>query len=211
MKKFGVIVTIVVFVWCLLSGVAFANDIIQPDFGAYMKDLQRQMKYNWNPPKADENSHAVVLFSINKDGQLLKSKLIKSSGNPEYDKAALKTLELTQPFKPLPQEFTGQSVDVQFTFDYNVYKNMQKTSDFSQASSALVSVERLLKKLGVSDEVASKIVVWEFLFFVIVLTFVSNRFAAKQKSAEVTEEMLKKLYVNRASDFKVTNIDIQDK
>ena len=36
------------------------------------------------------------------------------------DEAALKALELTAPFEPLPKEFKGKSVDIQFTFDYNV-------------------------------------------------------------------------------------------
>ena len=36
-------------------------------------------------------------------------------------KDALKAVELTAPFRPLPADFRGQSIDIQFTFDYNVF------------------------------------------------------------------------------------------
>ena len=47
--------------------------------------------------------------------------LIKSFGMPTADQAALKAVELTAPFRPLPADFKGQSIDIQFTFDYNVF------------------------------------------------------------------------------------------
>jgi outer membrane biosynthesis protein TonB len=36
------------------------------------------------------------------------------------DQAALNAVKATAPFRPLPSEFTGSSIDIQFTFDYNV-------------------------------------------------------------------------------------------
>ena len=38
----------------------------------------------------------------------------------KYYNAALNAVKLTAPFRPLPPEFKGNSVDIQFTFDYNV-------------------------------------------------------------------------------------------
>ena len=35
--------------------------------------------------------------------------------------AALKAVELTAPFRPLPADFKGQNIDIQFTFDYRVF------------------------------------------------------------------------------------------
>ncbi len=46
--------------------------------------------------------------------------MIKSSGNLKTDKAALEAVKLASPFRPLPADFKGESVDVQFIFDYNV-------------------------------------------------------------------------------------------
>lgn len=95
--------------------------IKEPDFGPYMRELQRRIKMNWDPPKGNESKRVVLLFKIAKDGRLLSCKTVKSSGVPAADRAAISAVELTAPFKPLPPEFRGQSVDIQFTFDYNVF------------------------------------------------------------------------------------------
>lgn len=93
----------------------------EPDFGPYMRELQRRIKLNWDPPKGNESKRVVLLFKIAKDGRLLSCRIQKSSGMPSADQAALKAVELTAPFRPLPADFKGQSIDIQFTFDYNVF------------------------------------------------------------------------------------------
>lgn len=95
--------------------------IKEPDFGPYMRELQRRIKMNWEPPKGNESKRVVLLFSISRDGRLLTVKVYKSSGMPAADKAAISAVQLTAPFKPLPPEYKGSSVDIQFTFDYNVF------------------------------------------------------------------------------------------
>ncbi len=93
----------------------------EPDFGPYMRELQRKIKLNWDPPKGNESKTVILLFKIAKDGRLLSCKVNKSSGLPSADQAALKAVELTAPFRPLPADFKGQSIDIQFTFDYRVF------------------------------------------------------------------------------------------
>jgi len=95
--------------------------IREPDFGPYMRELQRRIKMNWDPPKGNESKRVVLLFKIAKDGRLLSCSVFKSSGLPNADKAALNAVHLAAPFRPLPPEFKGQSIDIQFTFDYNVF------------------------------------------------------------------------------------------
>ena len=95
--------------------------IREPDFGPYMRDLQRRIKMNWDPPKGNESKRVVLLFKIAKDGRLLNCSVFKSSGLPSADNAALNAVKLTAPFRALPAEYKGQSIDIQFTFDYNVF------------------------------------------------------------------------------------------
>ena len=92
--------------------------LIKPDFDSYMKELKKDIKTNWNPPKGKENKTVVLLFKIAKDGNLISYKIHKSSGQANVDRAALKAIELTAPFRPLPEDFEGQNIDIQFTFDY---------------------------------------------------------------------------------------------
>lgn len=92
----------------------------EPDFRPYMNELQRRIKMNWNPPKGNESKRVVVLMKIAKDGRLLSVNIHESSGVPSIDQAALDAVKLTAPFRPLPAGYSGNSIDIQFTFDYNV-------------------------------------------------------------------------------------------
>ncbi len=103
------------------GGAPGIDAIREPDFGPYMRDLQRRIKMNWDPPKGNESKRVVLLFKIAKDGRLLSCSVYKSSGLPNADAAALNAVKLTAPFRPLPVDFKGQSIDIQFTFDYNVF------------------------------------------------------------------------------------------
>ncbi|MBR6162700.1 TonB C-terminal domain-containing protein, partial [bacterium] len=103
------------------NGAPGIDAIKEPDFGPYMRELQRRIKMNWDPPKGNESKRVVLLFKISRDGRLLSIKVHKSSGLEAADTAAMNAVKLTAPFKPLPAEFKGQSVDIQFTFDYNVF------------------------------------------------------------------------------------------
>lgn len=106
------------------TGIGAYNDAIkEPDFGPYMRELQRRIKMNWDPPRGNESKQVVLLFKIAKDGRLLSCSVFKSSGNSDTDKAAIRAVAETAPFRPLPSEYKEQSIDIQFTFDYNVFRN----------------------------------------------------------------------------------------
>ncbi len=94
------------------------NDI---DFKPYMKKLQRNIKRNRHPPKGNESKRVVLLFKIAKDGKLLSNSVYKTSGIPTVDRTALNAVEMTAPFRQLPAEYQKDSVEIQFTFDYNVF------------------------------------------------------------------------------------------
>lgn len=102
------------------SGPPGIDAIKSPDWGPYMRELERRIKRNWNPPKGDASKRVVVLFKIGRDGRLLSIRVSKSSGSVSNDEAAKAAIELTAPFKPLPPEFKGSNIDIEFTFDYNV-------------------------------------------------------------------------------------------
>ena len=102
------------------NGAPGIDAIKEPDFGPYMKELQRRIKMKWDPPKGNESKRVILLFTISRDGRLMSVKVHRSSGLQAADNAAVNAVKLTAPFRPLPPEFKGNSVDIQFTFDYNV-------------------------------------------------------------------------------------------
>lgn len=98
----------------------------EPYFNAYMANLQNKIKSNWTPPKGGENSNVVLLFKVDRSGNVLSTKILKSSNNFAIDNSALEALKKSEPLKPLPKEFKGKDVDVQFNFDYNVLAHQDK-------------------------------------------------------------------------------------
>ncbi len=93
----------------------------EPDFGPYMMELQRRIKRRWNPPRGNESKRVVLLFKVSKDGRLISLKMHRTSGVPEADQAAIRAVKEAAPFRPLPPEYSGSDIDIQFTFDYNVF------------------------------------------------------------------------------------------
>jgi TonB family protein len=90
------------------------------DFGPYMADLQRRIKRAWFPPKGNESKRVVVVFKVHRGGELSNLRIDHSSGVAVADQAALKAVENAAPFRPLPAG-ASDDVDIQFTFDYNVF------------------------------------------------------------------------------------------
>ena len=92
------------------------------DFKDYMPKMQNKIKSNWNPPKNESSSKIILNYEIKKDGTLGEIKVLTSSGDTNADEMAIEALKNSAPFEPLPEGFAGDKIDVQFTFDYNVYQ-----------------------------------------------------------------------------------------
>ena len=92
----------------------------EPDFSAYMAELQRKIKRGWFPPRAPGSIKTQVVFKIHTNGELSDLRIKQSSGIAINDQAALKAVESSAPFKHLPAN-SPENVDIEFTFDYNVF------------------------------------------------------------------------------------------
>lgn len=97
------------------------------DFGPYLIRLLREVRQNWYAvipvsARLGEQGKVVIVFSIQKDGAvpLGQPVLVYSSGRSHLDRPALAAIRASQPFPPLPAEFTGPNLVLQFTFLYNL-------------------------------------------------------------------------------------------
>lgn len=90
------------------------------DFDSYIKTLERKIKNNWNPPKNKQDLRAVAVFKMNKDGTISEIKILKTSYDENFDNAAIVAIYNSSPFRALPTKFKGDSITIQFTFDYHV-------------------------------------------------------------------------------------------
>ncbi|MBX9694754.1 MAG: TonB C-terminal domain-containing protein, partial [Cyanobacteria bacterium] len=88
------------------------------DFGPYMAKLQRTLKARWSPPKRNFTHRERVVFKIDKNGHLSNVRMTYSNGDAETKQAALDSCKIAN-VDPLPAG-APDSVDILFTFDYNV-------------------------------------------------------------------------------------------
>lgn len=86
----------------------------------YVTGLQNKIKANWKPPKDIKNkTKVVVLFKLDRHGNLLSTNVLKSSEDMKIDESAIKAIIDASPFEHFPKKLKGNYADIQFTFDYN--------------------------------------------------------------------------------------------
>lgn len=74
---------------------------LEPYAESVISKIKQNLKYRfWY-----RNSYATVLVKINKQGEVKKVYIQKSSGNQKLNKALLKAVEMTSPFEPLPEKY----------------------------------------------------------------------------------------------------------
>lgn len=103
-----------------LSGAPGVDALKEPDFGPFMMELRRKIKRNWHPPRGNESKKVILIFKVAKDGRLLQLNIKRSSGNPDADDAALQAVRMSAPFRQLPPEYQESSINIEFSFEYNV-------------------------------------------------------------------------------------------
>jgi protein TonB len=82
--------------------------------------LERNKRY---PPAAQsrrEQGTAQVFFSLDRQGRVIDSRLVRSSGASALDEEALALLRRAQPFPPPPTELPGERVDVNVPIRFNL-------------------------------------------------------------------------------------------
>lgn len=97
------------------------------DFGPYLTRLYYDVRKNWyavipEAARLGRKGRVIIVFSIRKDGSVPRGEpeLVRPSDFLPYDRAALGAIRGAQPFPPLPEEFTGEEIVLQFTFLYNL-------------------------------------------------------------------------------------------
>ena len=70
----------------------------------YISKVRRSVRSYWKLPeylKEDKNYRCRIQIFISDDGSLLSLNVIEKSGNEEFDKRALQTVEMAAPFPPV--------------------------------------------------------------------------------------------------------------
>lgn len=100
------------------------SDPLGVDFKPYLARILSLVRQNWFaviPESARFGNRGVVMlqFIIDRDGQVPKLVIATPSGSEALDRAAVAGISASVPFPPLPQEYKGQQIRLQFAFKYN--------------------------------------------------------------------------------------------
>jgi TonB family protein len=107
------------------EGPIILSDTRGVDFGPYLARIVYIVRRNWyavipESARLGEKGRVGIVFEILKDGSVPQLRLVASSGSDPLDRAALAGIRASIPFPPLPEEFTGNHLVLQFIFLYNL-------------------------------------------------------------------------------------------
>ena len=96
------------------------------DFGTrfawYVQGVQRKVSENWLKyevdPRISTAQRVYITFDIARDGHPMNVQVEQSSGVPSLDISASRAIQRIDTFGPLPPEYSGGKVSVEFWFDY---------------------------------------------------------------------------------------------
>ncbi len=108
------------------AGMGFSGPGAGGDFGSrfpyYVEAVQRRVSSNWIQSTIDPSvrfaPRAVLTFDILRNGTITNVQILRSSSNSSVDNSAVRAILSSNPLQPLPNEYTGSKVSVEFWFDF---------------------------------------------------------------------------------------------
>jgi TonB family protein len=92
-------------------------------YGWYVASMRSRISANWLMATVSPNivtaPRAYLTFEITRDGTVTSVQITQSSGIPEVDRSALRAILASNPLPPLPPDYAGRSVNVEFYFDFH--------------------------------------------------------------------------------------------
>jgi TonB family protein len=91
-------------------------------YGWYISAAKRRVLSNYDTLSIDANVrtsktlHCSISFSVARDGSIRNARITERSGNTSWDNAGLRAIIASNPFPPLPNDYSAASVDVIWDF-----------------------------------------------------------------------------------------------
>jgi TonB family protein len=107
------------------SSLELLSDPMGVDFKPYLIRILTAVRRNWfavipESARLGGRGRTVLQFSISTDGHVPKLVIVTPSGAESMDRAAVAGVSASNPFPPLPPDYKGREIRVQFVFSYNL-------------------------------------------------------------------------------------------
>lgn len=104
---------------------------------AYINRLQDKVKSNWDSTHGQIDKKTVIIFKINRNGQIMGSEISEPSGDNEFDTLALYAIKNSEPFENFATNITDDDITISFIFSQNLIEatpisEIKETVEFSQ-------------------------------------------------------------------------------
>ena len=101
------------------------SDPMNVDFRPYLARILALVRRNWltvipSSARLGNRGMVTVQFIVDRSGQVPKLIIETPSGSEALDRAAVAGISASVPFPPLPTEFKGSEIRLQFAFKYNI-------------------------------------------------------------------------------------------
>src|SRR5271169_3275300 len=91
-------------------------------YGWYVQIIQRKVSENWLKyevdPRITSAQRVYITFDVARDGHPFNVQVEQSSGVPSLDISATRALQRIDTFGPLPPDYSGGKISVEYWFDY---------------------------------------------------------------------------------------------
>ena len=84
--------------------------------GPYLEALKRRVERQWRHENPNSSTETIVVFSINRTGQVTDLSMRRGSGSSRVDQAAVNAIQRAAPFAPLPAGYRPLQLNIEFTF-----------------------------------------------------------------------------------------------
>jgi periplasmic protein TonB len=105
----------------------FAFDAKEYKFLIYNQRLKERIESIWHYPEeaAEKGIYGdlIIKFTIKKNGRLGAVEIVRGSGYPILDKAAMEALKEASPYWPLPDEWGMDAYTIEGNFVYTIYRS----------------------------------------------------------------------------------------
>ncbi len=89
-------------------------------FGYYVRQMNQRISQQWITATLDpgaQGRRVYMTFRIDRGGQISEVRIVQASGDRTLDSSAVRTLERIDTLAPLPEDYNGSYITVQYYFE----------------------------------------------------------------------------------------------
>jgi TonB family protein len=107
------------------SNLQLLSDAKGVDFRPYLNQILTTVRRNWlsilpDTARLGQRGRVLIQFAIDRNGSVPKVVIAEGAGADTLDRAAVAAISASYPFPPLPADYKGDQIRLQFAFSYNM-------------------------------------------------------------------------------------------